>query len=60
VEVAAKLALFAGALVLAVVAGWGLGLLVGPAAFLPDTAPPSPAVVNGEHPHPSDIPLENP
>ena len=59
-EVATRLALFAGALVLAVVAGWGLGLLVGPAAFLPDSAPPSPAVVNGEHGHPSDIPLENP
>ena len=59
-EVAAKLALFAGALVIAVVAGWGLGLLVGPAAFLPDSAPPSPAVVNGEHAHPSDFPLENP
>ena len=59
-EVAAKLALFAGALVLAVVAGWGLGLLVGPAAFLPDSAPPPTAVVNGEHAHPSDIPLENP
>ena len=59
-EVAAKLALFTGALVLAVVAGWGLGLLVGPAAFLPDSAPPSPAVVNGEHAHPSDFPLETP
>ena len=59
-EVAAKLALFAGALVIAVVAGWGLGLLVGPAAFRPDSAPPSPAVVNGEHGHPSDIPPENP
>ena len=58
-EVATRLALFVAALVLAVVAGWGLGLLVGPAAFLPDTAPPSP-VVNGEHTHPSDIPLENP
>ena len=59
-EVAAKLALFAGALVIAVVAGWGLGLLVGPAPFLPDSAPPSPAIVNGEHAHPSDFPLENP
>ena len=59
-EVAARLALFAGALVIAVVAGWGLGLLVGPAAFLPDSAPPSPAIVNGEHAHPSDFTMENP
>lgn len=41
-EVAAKLALFTGALVLAIVAGWGLGLVVGPVSFLPDSAPPSP------------------
>jgi hypothetical protein len=60
-EVAAKLALFAGALVLAVVAGWGLGLLVGPVSFLPDSAPPSP-VTAGE-PAPSsvpDFPMEHP
>ena len=60
-EVAAKLALFAGALVLAVVAGWGLGLLVGPAAFLPDSAPRPPRSSRGARPpDPSDIPLEHP
>ena len=39
-EGAAKLALFTGALVLAVVSGWGLGLVVGPVSFLPGLAPP--------------------
>lgn len=37
--VATKLAMFTAALVLAVVAGWGLGQLTGPVPFLP----PSPS-----------------
>lgn len=36
-EVATRLALFAAALVIAVVAGWGLGQLTGPVPFLPPT-----------------------
>ena len=42
-EVAAKLALFTGALVLALVTGWGLGQLAGPymSTFTPDVAPSS-------------------
>jgi len=60
-EVAAKLALFTGALVLAVVAGWAVGLVVGPVSFLPGSAPPSPVTV-GEpvHPTTSDSHLEHP
>jgi hypothetical protein len=50
VPVAAKLALFTGALVLAVVTGWGLGLLVGPVSLLPDPASP-PAVTFEDHAH---------
>jgi hypothetical protein len=50
VPVAAKLALFTGALVLAVVTGWGLGLLVGPVSLLPDPASP-PAVTFEDHGH---------
>jgi hypothetical protein len=53
-EVAAKLALFTGALVLAVVAGWALGLVVGPVSFLPDAAVP--AITAGE-PTPSTLDL---
>ena len=56
-EVAAKLALFTGALVLALVAGWGLGQLAGPylTTFTPAAAY-TPA--NGaEHLHP---PLTDP
>ena len=59
-EVAAKLALFAGALVLAVVAGWALGLVAGPVSFLPD--PSLPPATAGEHAHPTtpDLHLEHP
>jgi hypothetical protein len=56
-EVAAKLALFTGALVLAVVAGWALGLVVGPVSILPD---PAPAVTAGGHPTTLDLHLEHP
>lgn len=59
-EVAAKLALFTGALVLAVVAGWGLGLVVGPVAFLPDSAPPPPVTAGENAPTTPDIHLEHP
>lgn len=58
-EVAAKLALFTGALVLAVVAGWGVGLVVGPVSFLPGSAPPVTAGAPA-HPTTSDIHLEHP
>ncbi len=59
-KVASTLTLFATALVLAVVAGWGLGRLVGPAPFLPDTAPsaPAPAFEHGDMA--PDLPLEQP
>jgi hypothetical protein len=58
-KVASTLSLFATALVLAVVAGWGLGRLVGPTPFLPDPAPPAPAF--GEHAGMTpDLPLEQP
>lgn len=58
-EVAARLALFTGALVLAVVAGWAVGVVLGTDSFLPGSARPSPAI-SGEHTHPTvpDIPLE--
>jgi hypothetical protein len=58
-KVASTLTLFTTALVLAVVAGWGLGRLVGPAPFLPDTAPPAP--ISGDHGNMApDLPLEQP
>jgi hypothetical protein len=58
-KVASTLTLFTTALVLAVVAGWGLGRLVGPDAFLPDPAPPVPAL--GDHAGMTpDLPLEQP
>jgi hypothetical protein len=56
-EVATRLGLFAAALVVALVAGWGLGRAVGP---LPDAATPAPfpsADVHGHSPSP-DLPLE--
>jgi hypothetical protein len=55
-EVATRLGLFAAALVVALVAGWGLGRAVGP---LPDAATPAPlpAVdVHGHSPSPDLFP----
>jgi hypothetical protein len=54
VPVATKLALFTGALVLAVVTGWGLGLLVGPVPLLPDPTSP-PALTFEDHGHQSTV-----
>jgi hypothetical protein len=60
-KVASTLTLFTTALVLAVVAGWGLGRLVGPAPFLADPAPPAPASTSGDHGDMTPaIPLEQP
>ena len=50
-EIAAKLALFTTALVLALVAGWGAGQLVGPVPALTTPAP--------THAHASSLHLED-
>ena len=51
--VAAKLAMFAAGLVLAVVAGWGLGDVLGP-TLTSLTPPGTPALEQVPHPHTAD------